>query len=228
MAAIWVIACQLFFASQLCDEEAYTATAATLFWVAAEPSRQINAWLLQPSIVADKLQEEDLQEHSGLSDGCALLVGKVHESSLTDNCSHSSMAEQSRLWQPLWQSRVDNVFLSSGRAEWTVARRLSLNHQLLLIPSREESSIPTKYLHLYPEKGKIASMSTKRMSFLAFHLWALFFKKCPIKQAKHWAVTCDCNCRRCHSSRAQIALGPFSRPTVCSILSKWTPWFCRN
>ena len=113
-------------------------------------------------------------------------------------------------------------FLSSGRAEWTVASRLRLRHHLLLVTSREEPSIPNKYLHLYPEKGKIASRSTKWMSFLAFHLQALFFKKCPIKQAEHWTVTCYCNCRRCRSSRAQIAMGTFSRPTACSNLSKWT------
>ena len=121
----------------------------------------------------------------------------------------------------LWQSSVacDNQF---GRAEWTVSRRLSLFHRLLLVASREEPSNPTKYLHLYPDKGKIASRSTKWMNFLAFSQQALSLKKCPIKQAEHWAVACDCNCRRCCSSRAQIAMGPFSRPTACCNLSKWT------
>ena len=62
-------------------------------------------------------------------------------------------------------------------------------------------------------------MSTKWMSFLAFHLWALSFKKCPIKQAEHWTVTCYCNCRRCRSSRAQF-VWVLSRGRLRAVISQ--------
>ena len=85
-------------------------------------------------------------------------------------------AEQSRLWQPLQCTVAEQgtrCFLSSGRAEWTVARRLSLS------------------LH----------------------------KKCPIKQAEHWTVACDCNCRRCRSSRAQF-VWVLSRGRLRAVISQ--------